>query len=227
MRVVAFAFVALALGALTLDTASAQSRGPDYQDDRSGPPRYYTDRPARGPEQEFDQPPPRGAPDDRSRGFEPTSASRPRPWPSDYGPDNRGPRPSYRGPERAPPRSSNYQRFWDDGDGRRGPTTAKPAVAPRDNAPPQRAVQEPVQERVPERNQERPPERAAGPVSRVAVGANQMVISITEYQSLQEQARQLQRMLGTRRDFHEDRPSRGDYREEGPRRDSGPREIYR
>ena len=91
-------------------------------------------------------------------------------------------------------------------------------MAPRDNAPPQRDAREPVQERI--------PERAAGPVSRVAVGANQMVISITEYQSLQEQARQLQRMLGTRRDFHDDRSSR-DFREDGPRRDYAPREIYR
>jgi hypothetical protein len=226
MRVVAVALVALTLGiAIDLampDFAFAQSRGPDYPDDRSGPPRYYTDQPPRGAAPDFDQPQVRSVPDDQRDGFEPASTPRQRPWPPSYGPNDRRPEPPYRRVDRAPPRS-NYQRFWDDGDGR-GRTVTKPAprdtvrrealpreAAPREAVPPSsRVVQEP----------------RGGPVSRVAVGTGQMVISISEYQSLQDQARQLQRLLGTRRDFHDDRSSR-DFRDDGPRRDTGPREIYR
>jgi hypothetical protein len=48
-----------------------------------------------------------------------------------------------------------------------------------------------------------------------------MVISIAEYRALQDQARELQRLLGTRRDFN-DGSSRDSSREYGP-----PREVYR
>jgi hypothetical protein len=63
-----------------------------------------------------------------------------------------------------------------------------------------------------------PQGRDGEPVARVAVGADQMVISIAEYRSLQDQARELQRMLGN---------SSRDFRETPPSRNYDPRETYR
>jgi hypothetical protein len=188
MRCVAYAFAVLALGWAMPGPAAAQSYGPD-EDGR--PPPYDTHRP----------PPQRAA------------------------------------PTRFDNRSENYRRFWDDGDEHRSRTVTRPAstsrnvvsppLPPRRSAP-DRGIQEErgIHERVvrqpavrehaaPERG-DTPSDRDDPPIARVAIGPGAMVISIDEYRSLREQARELQRLLGARRDFHDERA----------RRDR-PAEVYR
>ena len=157
--------MALALGVTTLDSAAAQSRGSEFDGDRSGPPPYFT---GQSPRRDFD---------------------RPADWPPADGSREQQSSPPYRRAGPSPPMP----------DDRRSRIITKPPV--REAGPPPRG----------------PQEREGGPVARVAVGADQMVISIAEYRSLQDQARELQRLRGSSRDFHEERPSR----------DQGPREIYR
>src|SRR5581483_7228465 len=190
--------------------------GPAY-DGRSGPPqRYYTGYPPEQPHEDFDQPPVRGVASDRGPRYDDVGDGRPRPWPSARPPERR-PEPTYRRASQPP--SDNYRRFWDEGNDRRGrPPVSRPLpgarqaapavreaapLSPREAPPPQREAAPPPQRDV--------PERSGGPVARVAVGAHQMVISIAEYESLQNQARELQRLLGTRRDFREDRGYRDEH----------------
>jgi hypothetical protein len=229
MRVAGFVSAALAIGIAMPGPASAQRGGPDYDEDRSGPPQYYTGRPPDPPREQFDRPQNRGAAIGHERRYDDVGDSRPLPWPSERAAKRR-PEPSYRRTTQAAPPSDSYRRFWDDGNGRqsRPPT----APGPRRVAPPPRDAvsaprETPQQREIPERND--------GPVARVAVGAHQMVISIAEYESLQNQARELQRLVGTRRDFRDDRGfpdehnlrDNRDFRNDrsGPR--SGPVEIYR
>ena len=55
MRVVAYGFVALALGAIAPGSAAAQCYGPECDNSRrDGPPAYFTDRP---PQYQSQQPP--------------------------------------------------------------------------------------------------------------------------------------------------------------------------
>lgn len=233
MRIVAYAFAVLAIGTITSGPVAAQCHGPECEDGRSGPPRYFTDRPpADGPRQNFDRPPydgprprsdrppVRGEPprDDEPR-FDPGNAQ-PRPWPAASEPRERRPEPAYRSANPSNP-SEAYRRFWDERDDRRPRTTASP--------PPRRA--EPPQ-RLPDRRMMD---------GRNGSGSGKVTITTAEYRALQDQARELQRLLAARRDVRErgDDRERGDYRERrdfhererGDHRDmrpgSGPPMIYR
>lgn len=199
MRVAAYALMALALGA---GEAAAQCYGPEC-DGRSGPTRqyYYTEpapgpgagfeRPAyRGPEPSFEAPQYRPAPDDRMRReYRSEDMPPPRPAPPAYKPAN--PRPDV-----------TYERST------RAPEVERPARPPEvrrdvwgDRVPPP----------APPRDAQRRPGNDKPPAS------GTVTISIAEYEDLRGQARELQRLLGERRDFH-DVPSQS-----GPR----PNTIYR
>lgn len=230
MRFVAFVSAALALGMAMATPAFAQSRGPGFEDDGAGPQRYYTGRPPNSPREEFDRPQYRDVANEREPRYDDRDG-RPRPWPSGRGLVERRPEPSYRRASQEPPQSDSYRRFWreDTDDRRRSRTSpAKPAPAPRPavSAPPEAAPPPP---------RESADRGDSGPVARVAVGAGQMVISIAEYESLQNQARELQRLRGVRRDFHEDRGAHDgrdlrdhrDFRNDRPGPRQGPVEIYR
>ncbi len=126
MRNVAYAFVALSLGAMTSSPASAQCYGPECGGPRSGPPSgsqfYFNERPNNsGPREGFDQPPPRrgGPAGEDERRFDRSGNGPPRPQqhggPPDGPPSYRGAppdggRPQYR-TESAPPQRSELPRY--------------------------------------------------------------------------------------------------------------------
>jgi hypothetical protein len=170
MRAIWFGLIVLSLEATSVGSASAQSRGPEFDGDRSGPPPYFTGQP---PRRETERPPA---------------------WPPAGEPRQQQPPPSYHRAGPPPPQP--------DQEGRTRIITRPPVREAGPPPPPPRG----------------PQEREGEPVARVAVGADQMVISIAEYRSLQDQARELQRMLGN---------SSRDFRETSPSRDYGPRETYR
>jgi hypothetical protein len=201
MRSVVYAFIALSLGTLT--PAAAQYYSPESEGSRSGAPRYYTERPpSRGPEQGFDRRPYRNEPDGRGPRDDRANDSyrqrddrpgefRPRSGPPADNPAERRPSASYRGADPRPS-SAAYRRFWDDRSDRRARTGARPADR-RDAAPPRRFTDR----------------RPAGPAPRSGVGPGKMVISVAEYRDLQNQARELQRLLGRRSDRRNDQPGPG------------------
>ena len=204
MRVVAYAFVALAFGTITSGPVAAQCYGPECEGSRSGPPRYYTDRPAYdGPRQGFDRPPNddprqgfdrpqyRSDPDDNGPRYDRTGDSGPRPWPAASDPRERRTDSPYRRVGPATP-SENDRRVWDDRSDRPARPAANRPAAPRDAAPYQRFTKPPVAPQAP----------------RTAAGPGKVTISVAEYRALQDQARELQRLLGRRSDFRD-----------GPRRD--------
>jgi hypothetical protein len=231
MRVVACALVALAIGTITSGPAAAQYLGPESEDHRSGPPRYFTDRPTfDGPRQSFDRPPNDGP----RQGFDRPSNDGPRqsferrpyrgeldrdeprqdragnaggrPWPAASDQGERRPDPSYR-PAGPVTQSDNYRRFWDDRDGRPARRTVNQPPAPPDT-PPKRRVTKP----------DMPPQ-----VPRTAAGPGKVTISVAEYRALQDQARELQRLLGRRSDYREG--PRRDFRDRDER--PGPHVTYR
>lgn len=189
MRVVAFAFAILSLGA-PMAPADAQNynRGPYSDDPRSGPPGaynegpysdseqlpYFTERePARRPREGFQSPPYRGEPPIREQRYEQGGDDRPGMRPPPY-PQNREP-PPVRRVEKAPPEAG--------GPPHRDPrATVWPPVRPGSGPPPTRytTVQRP----------ERPVERAT--------------VSIAEFRELENRVRELERML-EQRDFRDDR----------------------
>ncbi len=258
MRVVACALVALALGTIASGPAAAQYPGPERDDRRSGPPRYFTDRPIPedprqgfdrppydgprqgfdrvpndgprqgfdrppnggprqnferlpndGPRQSFERPPSRGEPNDNEPRRDRAGNAGPRPWPAASDRGERRPDPSSRRIGGATP-SDNYRRFWDDGDNPPARRTVNRPPAPRD-APPDRRVTKP---RV---TPQAPHTASPGP------GPGKVTISVAEYRALQDQARELQRLLGRRSDFREG--PRRDFRDRDERPDS--RVFYR
>ena len=219
MRVVACAFVALALGTITSGPAAAQCPGPECEDSRSGPPRYFTDRPTSdgprqgfdgppsdGPRQNFERPPHRGEPDGPRQ--DRAGHAGPRAWPAASDQGERRPDPSYRRVGPVTP-SDSYRRFWDDRDDRPARRTVSRPPTPRE-APPYRRITKP-------RMTPQAPHTAAGP------GPGKVTISVAEYRALQDQARELQRLLGRRSDFREG--PRRDFRDRDER--PGPHVIYR
>lgn len=196
MRIVAFAFAVLSLGA-PLAPAAAQNFGPGpgpYSDDpRSGPPRGYNERPyqqnepvpyfterapQRRPGEGFQSPPYRGAPpvhEERyEQGGDDRPGMRPQPYPQDHEPPS-----AVRRVEKSPPPMPP------DAGGARGPrTTVWPPVRQGEAAPP---PQRPAERHVP-----RPAERTT--------------VSIAEFRELENRVRELERML-ERRDFRDDRRS--------------------
>jgi hypothetical protein len=184
---------ACALMALALGAgeAAAQCYGPEC-DSRSGParPYYYTD-PGPGPGAGFERPPYRGP----EPGFE---APQYRPAPPDdrmrreYRSDIPPSRPPAYKPANPRP-DTTYERSTRAPDTRRDVWGDRvPPAAPRDN------------------------QRRAGNEKPTA---GTVTISIAEYEDLRNRARELQRLLGERRDFH-DVPSR-------PTHGPGPSTIYR
>jgi hypothetical protein len=208
MRHVVYALVALSFSAMTPGPAAAQyGPGPD---DRRGPPSYYTGRPP--VRQENYEPPQRRPFPDAQRRYDQTGGdARLRSRPPDYEDGRPAASPS-RVVRRAPVTSDSYRRFWDDGDNRRGATVTNQRPAPIERGPSRVS-----------------PDGGGGPVNHVAVGPGEMVISIAEYQSLQRQVRELQRLQGGRTDFHDDRDFRDDreFHNDRPGARSGPVEIYR
>ncbi len=234
MRVVAYGFMALTLGTIAPGPAAAQCYGPQCDDGRRGaPPAYYTDRPPQQSQQppqwdepgrpsyretapNVERPAYRSAPDNRETQYDRTDDSRPR-GPAETDRGDRQPGPSYRhtGP---PPQSESDRRMWDERTGPPARSTAMPPPAPRGVAEPQ----------------PRRPIAADNP--RSAAGSGKVTISIAEYRALQDQARELQRLLARRGEFQErgdvpeqrDGRERGDFRERRDMREgSGPRVIYR
>src|SRR5438309_10366702 len=86
MRTLSFGLVVLALGVTSVGSASAQSRSPEFDGDRNGPPPYFTGQPPR--------------PD----------SGRPANWPPASAPREQQPPPSYRRTGPPPPMSDNDQR---------------------------------------------------------------------------------------------------------------------
>jgi len=188
MRVAAYALVALALGA---GEAAAQCYGPEC-DSRSGPTRqYYYTEPSPGPGPGFERPQYR-APEPGFDGPQYRAA-----------PDDRIRR-EYRSEDMPPPR----------------PPASRPAE-PRPESFQERSTRAPEirrdvwGDRVPPSSPPRDTQRRPGNAKPPASGT--VTISIAEYEDLRNRARELQRLLGERRDFH-DVPSQS-----GPR----PNTIYR
>ena len=218
MRVVGYAFVALAFGTITSGPTAAQCYGPECEGSRSGPPRYYTDRPAydgrresfdwpaNDPRQGFDRPQYRGDPDDNGSRYDRTGDSGPRPGPAASDPRERRTDPPYRRVGPATP-SENDRRFGDDRSDRPARPTANWPTAPRDAAPSQRFSKPAMVPQAP----------------RTAAGPGTVTISVAEYHALQDQARELQRLLDRRNEFR-DGP-RGDFRDRDMRPGGGV--IYR
>ena len=220
MRVVAYGFVALALGTVVPGPAVAQCYGPDCDSSRRGAPPYFTDRPPQYQSQQppqwdepgrprsrdtgpnVDRPAYRSAPDNRETQYGRPGDAPPR-WPTESERGDRPPDPSSRraGP---PPPSESDRRMWDERNGPPARSTVMPPPASRD--------------------------------PRSGAGSGKVTISIAEYQALQDQARELQRLLARRGEFQErgnapeerDGRPRGDFRERSDMREgSGPRTIYR
>jgi hypothetical protein len=184
--------VALALGTIASTPSAAQCYGAECDGYRSGPSRYYYTEPSPGPGSGFDRPAYR-APEP---GFD---------------------RPSYRGePDGGMRRDERI--------GEQRPRPPGPAGPPGVNAPPYRGGPDDGirDERIGEQrprphpgyapNDRRPP---SGERPRAPAG-NTITISIAEYRDLQNQARELQRLLNERRDFRD-----------VPQQRSGPTTIYR
>jgi len=235
MRVVAYGFVALALGTIAPGPAAAQCYGPECDNGRRGAaPPYFTDRPPQYQSQQppqwdepgrprsrdtgpnVDRPAYRSVPDNRETQFGRPGDSPPR-WPAESDRGDRPPDPSSRraGP---PPPSESDRRMWDERNGPPARSTVMPPPAPRDAAGPQ-------------------PRRPVAPDDpRSAAGSGKVTISIAEYRALQDQARELQRLLARRGEFQErgngpeerDGRPRSDFRERSDMREGpGPRTIYR
>ena len=198
MRVVAFAFAVLTAGTVLTSPTAAQNSGPGpYADDpRSGPPRYYTDRPRqdserppyftdrappRRPGEGFQRPPYRGAPPDQGPRYERAGDDRPGPG-MRPGPDPRANRepPPVRHVERAPAREYEPLRREERG----GRTTVWPPVRTGSAAPPPRPAA---------RRYERPVPR----------NAERMTISVAEFRELQDRVRELERLVAERHDFRD------------------------
>jgi hypothetical protein len=242
MRVVAYGFVALALGTIASGPAAAQCYGPECDSGRrDGPPAYYTDRPPQYRSQQppqwdepgrprsrdtgpnVDRPAYRSAPDNRETQYGRPGDAPPR-WPAESDRGDRPPDPSSRraGP---PPPSESDRRMWDERNSPPARSTVMPPPAPRDVAGPQ------------------PRRPGAADDPRSAAGSGKVTISIAEYRALQDQARELQRLLARRGEVQErgnvpqergnapeerDGRPRGDFRERSDMREgSGPRTIYR
>lgn len=233
MRAVACALAALSF--LIAGPAAAQSFGPSggppsdgYQ---SGPPPYFTDRPSnRGPEQGFDRPPGRNPdqgfdrPPNRGpeQGFDrppPQRGGQDGPWPPvtrnapPSRPDERAvetrPRPPVenRPPIETRPPVTTYRRV-EPGQGQE--PSPELSARPGDNRGERRVIVTPGQPPRGPAPRERYGDRGSeGSGSRVMIGPNEIVISITEYEELKNQARELQRLRGSRSDGRDYRPGSG------------------
>ena len=153
MRVVAYGFVALALGTIAPGSAAAQCYGPECDNSRrDGPPAYYTDRPPQVRSQQppqwdepgrprprdtgpsVDRPAYRGAPDNRETQYG-RPGDCPAPLAGEIRPRRSPPDPSARraGP---PPPSESDRRMWDERNGPPARSTVMPPPASRDVAEP-------------------------------------------------------------------------------------------